>query len=481
MGSPNNTQDNIRGKVRETINKLAAERVLILDGATGSEIAKLKLNHEGYNDLLCLTRPEIISVIHENYLKAGADIIETCSFNAASMMLENKSLAGQAYSASRAAAELARKAADKFSTAEKPRFVAGSVGPTAKSASMATDLSDLSKRAANWDEFEAAYYENVRGLLDGGVDLILIETIFDTLNAKAAIFAAQRLAKERGIDIPLIVSATLTEGGRLLSGQTVEAFCVSVMHAEPLALGLNCSFGAEKLKSHVAAISAAAPCLVIAYPNAGLPNSQGEYEESPASMALKLENYLEEGLVNIVGGCCGSAPAHIAAIAEKVQKYKPRPLPELPKRNLFAGLEVMELDGKKFSKAANGISIETTKERNREFTGFIKEGDYDSALDLLGESLAEVGGYVCIYMDDTLPNAKAAMTGFINFALQYPDIARHPLMLESSSWDLIEAGLKCLQGKALVNYTGPKGGEAELSDRACLVRFYGAAIVGMLD
>ena len=469
--------------IREKINQLASERVLILDGAMGSLISSYEQPVKGYNDLLCLTMPQLISEIHEAYLKAGADIIETCSFNAASIFLEDESRSEQAYMVSKASAELARRAADRFSAAEKPRFVAGSIGPTGKSASISSDMNDLSKRAVNWDELEAAYYENARGLFDGGADLIIIETVFDTLNAKAAIFAVKRLANERGLDIPLIVSATLTEGGRLLSGQTAEAFCVSVQHADPLALGLNCSFGAEKLKPHIAVISKAAPCLVIAYPNAGLPNNQGIYEENPESMAGHIEEYLREGLVNIVGGCCGSTPAHISAITGAAKNYSPRPLasviwpsvqrPGSQKKSQLAGLEVVEFCQDAFLNAA----AENNEAKKREFLELIKEGDYDGAVSLLCDGIEDEAVCVNIYMDESLPDAKAAMTDFINFALQYPGITRRPVMLSSSRWDLMEAGLKCLQGKALVNSISLMEGEAEFLRRARIARSYGAAVV----
>ena len=300
--------------VREKINKLASCRILILDGAMGSLISNYNPGFDGICDLLCLTIPDIVSQIHEDYLKAGADIIETCSFNAASIALDGGSDAGQAYRISYVSAVLAREAVEKFSTKENPKFVAGSIGPAARSASISSGLGEL----------EAAYYENARGLIDGGADFLIIETVFDALNAKAAVSAARQLSSERGIDIPVIISATLTEEGRLLSGQTVEAFCASVEYANPLALGLNCSFGVEQLKPFVAAIAKAVPCLTIAYPNAGLPDCHGLYSESPESMAGHIEEYLLEGFVNIVGGCCGSTPEHISSIAKVAKKYHPR-------------------------------------------------------------------------------------------------------------------------------------------------------------
>jgi 5-methyltetrahydrofolate--homocysteine methyltransferase len=424
--------------------------------------------------------PDVISGIHEAYLKAGSDIIETCSFNAASVSLADYGLADLSYEISAAAAGLARKAADSYSTPDKPRFVAGSIGPTGKSLSMSPDMNAPEKRAVTWDGLEAAFYENARGLVDGGADIIIIETVFDTLNAKAAIFAVSRLAEERGIDIPVIVSATvLNSGGRILSGQTVEAFCVSVLHANPLAVGLNCSFGAEKLKPSVAAVSAVAPCLVSAYPNAGFPDRMGVYGEGPEAMAGFVEEYFREGLVNIAGGCCGSTPAHIAAIAEKAGKYVPRPLPALPGRTLLAGLDVLEVSPERGLAAIGG---QRGAADNAKFLGLIKEKEYDDAADIARETAEAGAAIIDVRMDDPLIDAKAAMTEFLNFALQYPDLARHPFMIGGSDWEAIEAGLKCLQGKGLVNSISLKDGEAEFLRKARLARRYGAAVaVALID
>ena len=473
--------------------QLAQKRILILDGAMGAMIQAYRtpigealaendfrgerfrdhpLPLKGCNDLLCLSAPHIVSGIHEAYLEAGADIIETCTFNATSLSLKDYGLGDLSYEISVAAARIARKAADAFSTEEKPRFVAGSLGPTAKSASIAPDLDDPAKRAVTWDELEAAYYDNARGLLDGGADIFLIETVFDTLNAKAAIFAVRRLAEERGLDLPVIVSATVSDnGGRLLSGQSVEAFCVSVLHANPLALGLNCSFGAEKLKPRIAALSAAAPCMVSAYPNAGFPNSQGVYEQSPQAMADQLEEYLREGLVNIVGGCCGSTPAHIAAIAARAEKYAPRPVPEPSQKTMLAGLDAAEFH-RENALANNGG--ETSASQRSEFKRLLKDGDYDGAVDLLRDAAEEGAVLIDVCIDDSVPDAVSVISSFLNLALQYPDIARLPVLLDSDRWEVIEAGLKCLQGKGLVNVAGFKGEEAELKRRLALVEAYGA-------
>ncbi|MDR1803216.1 MAG: homocysteine S-methyltransferase family protein [Treponema sp.] len=485
--------------VREKIGQLAKERVLILDGAMGALIQAYRTpsgqalaeddfrgltsgaqgerfrDHprplKGCNDLLCLTMPEIITGIHEAYLNAGADIIETCSFNANAVSLADYGLENLAYEINVAAARLARKEADRFSTPDKPRFVAGSIGPTPKSSGFCQDMNNPEKRAITWDELQAAYYDNARGLLDGGVDIILIETVFDTLNAKAAIFAARRLAEERGIDVPVIVSATVSEGGRLLSGQTVEAFCVSVLHANPLALGLNCSFGAEKLKPHIAAVSSFVPCMVIAYPNAGLPNRFGAYDETPESMANHIEGYLRDGLVNITGGCCGSTPAHIAAVSERAKNYSPRPLPALPRKTLLAGLELREID------PGQGLALSENNKTAGELSKLMREGKYEDAVDILLDTVDNGAAIVEVRVDDV---EEDAMICFLNTALFYPDIARLPIMISSSDWALIEAGLKCLPGKGLVNYIGLEDSEADYSRRSHLAHNYGAAVVAEL-
>ena len=492
MGGPAN--------IRERLMQIASKRILILDGAMGSMIQAYRTpsgeplseddfrgltgekvqgdrfrDHprplRGCNDLLCLTMPQLISPVHEAYLRAGADIIETCSFNSTAVSLADYGLGDLAYEISAASARLAREAADAFSTPGKPRFVAGSMGPCSKSLGISPDINDPGKRTITWDELEAAYYDNARGLIDGGAELLLIETVFDTLNAKAAIFAVKRLAEERAIDVPLVISATISEGGRLLSGQSVEAFCVSVSHADPLAIGLNCSFGAEKLKPHIATLSAAVPCLVSLYPNAGLPNRFGVYEEDPEAMADHLEPCLQDELVNIVGGCCGSTPDHIAAISERAKKYSPRPLPEFLKRANLAGSETLNVSR---DLLLTHIGNSTNVAGNAEFFDFLKEDDFDGAVDLARNIAEDGAALLYVRMDDALP---ADMTNFLNYALQFPDLARLPVMIGGSRWEVIEAGLKCLQGKGLVNSISLKDGEAEFLRRARLARSYGAALV----
>jgi 5-methyltetrahydrofolate--homocysteine methyltransferase len=500
--------------IREQLNAAAEERLLVLDGAMGTMIQRFRtpegrpLGEDdfrgdrfaghgkallGCNDLLCLTRPDVVSSIHEAYLRAGADIIETCSFNATSVSLDDFGLGSLAYEISAAAAALARKAADDFSGPEKKRFVAGSMGPTAKSASLSPDISDPGKRAVSFDELAAAYYDNARGLIDGGADLLLIETIFDTLNAKAAIRAVQRLTEERRIDIPLMISATVSDSaGRLLSGQTLEAFCVSILHSRPWSIGLNCSFGAEKLKPHAASLAAFAPCLTSAHPNAGMPNQFGVYDESPETMTAVVEGYLREGLVNIIGGCCGTTPDHIAAIAARAARHRPRRIPggtpgaEGPRlrRTFLAGLEPLPV-----GRGAGGgfpaaplvdIGERTNVAGSRKFLRLIKDEKYAEALGVARDMIEAGAAVIDVCMDDALLDAEKAMTAFLNLALADPDIAKAPFMIDSSRWPVIEGALKCIQGKALVNSISLKDGEAEFLRRARIARTYGAALVVML-
>ncbi|MDR3303119.1 MAG: methionine synthase [Treponema sp.] len=483
--------------IREQLDALAAQRILILDGAMGSMIQTFRLteadfrgerfadhpvNLLGCNDILCLTQPDVIRSVHEAYLKAGADIIETCSFSATSVSLADFGVSELAYEVSVAAARLARTAADAFSTAEKPRFVAGSISPTTQSASLSPDMNDPAKRGVSFDELERAFYDNARGLLDGGADILLLETVYDTLNVKAAIFAIMRLFEERAVDTPIMLSATVSDAaGRLLSGQTVEAFCVSTLHARPWSIGLNCSVGSAALFPRVRDMAAFAPCLVSAYPNAGLPNGDGGYDETPETMAAALEAYMREGIVNIVGGCCGSTPAHIAAIAEKARLYAPRVRPAAgtpaSHRSFLAGLEPLELDGaKRFVCVAEKTNVSGSKR----FLQLIQRGDYHAALGIARDMLDEGADILNVCMDDALLDSPVVLERFLLLALADPDLARVPIMLDSSRLDVIERGLKLLQGKGVINSISLKEGEAVFLDRARLARRYGAAIVVML-
>ncbi|MDR0642453.1 MAG: methionine synthase [Treponema sp.] len=500
------------GGVREKLNAIAARRIIVLDGAMGSLIQGLHLtegdfrgerfaghpvNLLGCNDLLCLTRPDLIRGIHGDYLKAGADITKTCSFNATSVSLADFGIGGLAYEISHAAAALAREAADGFSSPERPRFVAGSMGPTAKSGSISPDIDDPEKRAISWDELVSAYYDNARGLVDGGADLLLVETIFDTLNAKAAIFAIMRLLEERRLDVPLMLSATVAsagDGGRILSGQTLEAFCISVAHAGPWSLGLNCSFGADKLRQGAAELGAVSvrlgtSWLISTHPNAGLPNQLGAYDEGPESMALKMEGYFKDGLLNIAGGCCGTTPAHIAAIAELAARYPPRRIPggAPPPSTWLAGLEGLAVGRGPGQEAGAGLSpgLTVIGERtnvagSRKFLKLVKEKNFGEALTVAREMISRGASLIDVCMDDALLDAEEAMGRFLSLALQDPEIARVPIMIDSSRWNVIEAGLKCVQGKCLVNSISLKEGPREFLRRAGIARSYGAAVLVML-
>ncbi|MDR0600800.1 MAG: methionine synthase, partial [Treponema sp.] len=503
--------DLLRPSVREQLDGIAARRILVLDGAMGTMIQAYRLpsgealsesdfrgnrfvNHpvnlKGCNDVLCLTNPEVIDSIHEAYLDAGADIIETCSFNSTSISLLGYGIADLAWEISAAAAAIARKAADRFSTADKPRFVAGSIGPTSKSGSMSPSIDDPGKRAVTWDELEAAFYDNASGLLDGGADILLIETVFDTLNAKAAIAAVKRLEAERQLTVPLMISATVSDAsGRVLSGQTMEAFCASVIHAKPWSIGLNCSFGAEKLIAPIRRLAGIAPCLVSAHPNAGLPNQLGLYDETPESMCRHIEEYMKEGLANILGGCCGSTPAHIAAIAHTAKAYKPRTISAAGKREtVLAGLEILRINSD--TTARGTFPFVCVGERGnvsgcKKFLGLIRTEKYEDALNILQEMIDGKGAgkgaaIINIGMDDPMLDARAVMPRFLNIALADPEIARLPFMIDSSRWEVIEAALKCIQGKALVNSISLKEGEVEFLRKARIAQTYGAAVVVML-
>jgi 5-methyltetrahydrofolate--homocysteine methyltransferase len=469
--------------VREKLNSIAQKRFLILDGAMGSVIQSLHLgendfrgekfaNHpaplNGCNDLLCLTKPDVIASIHDSYLQAGADIIETCSFNSTSISLSAFGLGHLAYDISAAAAKAARKSADKFSANGNPRFVAGSIGPTAKGASIYPDVNNPAKRDICWDELEAAYYDNARGLLDGGADILLIETIFDTVNAKAALFAVSRLLKERNIDIPIMISAAASgESGRLLCGQNLKAFCSSVLHVNPWSIGLNCSLSPQKLMPFVRELSEIAPCLVSAYPNAGLPNRLGQYEETPEMFSSNIESYLKEGLVNIIGGCCGSTPPHIAELAKKAALYKPRAIPAAQRRTLFSGLETVNI-------ADNAIQIKRPADdaANKEFLRLLGEGSYEDAVEEARDMVDNGAVFINVETND-----EKTLNGFLDFALMNPYVSKVPFFINSTDMNVIISGLKRLQGRCFAGPLTLKDGEAEFIKKAELIRLYGAAAV----
>jgi 5-methyltetrahydrofolate--homocysteine methyltransferase len=480
-----------QGDVSAVLNGLVRQRILILDGAMGSMIRQRCPEVSGCLDLLCITRPELIGSIHEAYLEAGADIVTSCSFSANAVSLgdydglwRDKPLSEAAYEISRAAGTLARQAADKYSGQDRPRFAAGSMGPTSKSGSISPDVDDPGRRSVTWDELEAAYYDNARGLLDGGVQILLLETIFDTLNAKAAIAAVLRLREERNSPIPLILSATVADAsGRILSGQTLEAFTVSTAHGTPFALGLNCSLGAETMLPYLKTLASVSPFPVSCYPNAGLPGDNGTYSEGPEETASFVRTFLEQGLVNIIGGCCGTTPEHIARLAELAKDYPPRPFPPEKallftggeRKTFLAGLEILPVD-----RDFIDIGERTNVAGSKKFLRLVQNENWEEALDTAREMIEAGAGIIDVCMDDALLEGKEAMIRFLTLALSDPEIAKVPVMPDSSRWEILEAALKCMQGKGIVNSISLKEGETEFLRRARLVRRYGAAVVVML-
>jgi len=462
------------------IEEILANRILILDGAMGTMIQRQKLTEadfrgerfkdaqtllKGNNDLLSLTRPDVIGQIHREYLRAGADIIETNTFNANAISMQDYGMSHLVAEINLAAAKLAREAADEFTrlTPGKPRFVAGSVGPTNKTASMSPRVEDPMFRAATFDDFKVAYREQMLALVEGGVDLLLIETIFDTLNAKAAIFAAEEVAAQTGIRTPLILSVTLSDkAGRTLSGQTLAAFVASVSHANPLAISINCSLGAAQLKPYVKELGRITPYYICTYPNAGLPNQLGEYDETPEKMAAQIKEFIDEGLVNIVGGCCGTTPAHIAEYARMVEYAVPHRKSDPPAYLQLAGLELLEV-----SPQINFLNIgeRCNVAGSRRFLRLIQEKKYEEALEIARKQVEDGAQVLDINMDDGLLDGVQEMTRFLNLMASDPDVARVPFMIDSSKWEVLEAGLKCVQGKSIVNSISLKNGETEFCIR----------------
>lgn len=476
------------------IQDILKERILILDGAMGSLIQRYKLSEEdfrgdrfkdvtilqkGNNDLLCITRPDVIEAIHKEYLDAGADIIETNTFNATSISMEDYGMESMVKEINIAAAKLARKIADEYTAQnpDKPRFVAGSIGPTNKTTSMSPKVEDPMFRAVTFDDMRSSYKEQIEGLIEGGADLLLIETIFDTLNAKAAIFAAEEVRKEKNINIPVMLSVTLSDkGGRTLSGQTIGAFLASVSHIDILSIGLNCSFGASEMKPFLKELAKLAPTYISAYPNAGLPNQFGEYDQTPEIMAQQIREFIDEGLVNILGGCCGTTPAHIAQYNKLVEGAKPHTPASEPKYMWLSGLELFE--------AKPEINFINVGERcnvagSRKFLRLIKEGNYEEALTIAHKQVEDGAQILDVNMDEGLLDGAKEMTNFLNLIASDPDVSRIPIMIDSSKWEVLEAGLKCVQGKPVVNSISLKGGEAEFLRQARLIRQYGAAVIIM--
>ena len=477
------------------IRNLLAARILLLDGGFGTMVQGYGLDEADYrgerfrdwnvqlkgcNDLLALTRPDTVREIHEKYLQAGADIITTDSFNANAVSLADYGLEPYACEIARAAASVARAAADAFTARnpQKPRFVAGSMGPTNRTASMSADVANPASREVTFRQLADAYREQARGLLDGGADILLIETVFDTLNAKAALWAVDALCAERGCSVPVMVSGTLADAsGRTLSGQTVEAFAVSVSHARLLSIGLNCAFGARQLLPYLERLAAVAETRISAHPNAGLPNVMGGYDETPAMFAEDVGEYMRRGLVNIVGGCCGTTPAHIFELSKIVGNYAPRPLPEARHETVLSGLEPLRIVPE-----ANFINIgeRTNVAGSARFARLIREGSYEEALSVARAQVEAGAQIVDVCMDDGLIDGPAAMRTFLNLMASEPEIARVPTMIDSSKWEVLEAGLEVTQGKAVVNSISLKEGEAEFLRRAAAIRRYGAAAVVML-
>lgn len=478
----------------KTIQQLIRERILVLDGAMGTMIQQYNLSEadfrgerfkdipgqlKGNNDLLCLTRPEVIEDIHRKYLVAGADIIETNSFNATSVSMADYHVQAYCREINLAAARLARRIADEFTALnpEKPRFVAGSVGPTNKTCSMSPDVNNPAFRALTFDELQAAYCEQMEALLEGGVDALLIETIFDTLNAKAAIRAAELSMEKTGRRVPLMLSVTVSDiAGRTLSGQTLDAFLASVEHADLFSVGLNCSFGARQLKPFLEQLASRAPYYISAYPNAGLPNSLGQYDQTPEDMAAEVKEYIEEGLVNIIGGCCGTTEQYIAKYQDLIQGVQPR-VPVKKHAHLWlSGLELLEV-----SPEINFVNVgeRCNVAGSRKFLRLINEKKYDEALSIARKQVEDGALVIDVNMDDGLLDAAQEMTTFLNLVASEPEIARVPIMIDSSKWKVIRAGLKCVQGKCIVNSISLKEGEEVFIAHAREVKQLGAAVIVM--
>ncbi len=477
-----------------TLEKIASKRILVLDGAMGSMIQQYGLEEADYrgeqfadfhrdlkgnNDLLSMTKPEVIEAIHKAYLEAGSDIIETNTFNATSISQEDYDLQDQVYNINLAAAKVARKAADDFTkiTPDKPRFVAGAMGPTTKAASLSPDVNNPGFRSVTFDDVMESYYEQIQGLVDGGVDILLVETIFDTLNCKAALYAIEKYFEEKGKRLPVMVSGTITDAsGRNLSGQSVEAFWISVKHVELFSVGLNCSFGADQMRPFIQELSKIANCRVSAYPNAGLPNEFGEYDQTAKEMAVFMDDFAESSFVNIVGGCCGSTPDHIRAIAETVKNIQPRPVPKESPYTQFSGLDPLIIRPE-----SNFINVgeRTNVTGSKKFARLIKTGEYQEAISVAQQQVEGGAQIIDVNMDEGMLDSKQAMVDFLNLIVSEPEVARLPIMIDSSKFEVITAGLKCVPGKCIVNSISLKEGEEEFIKQAKIVRRFGAAAVVM--
>ena len=476
--------------VLKTIQEIAKERILLIDGAMGTMLQAYQLEEadfrgdrlkdhpsdlKGNNDLLSLSCPDVVEAIHTAYLEAGADLIETNTFNANAISQSDYGTEDLVYEINLKSAKIARKSADKFS--HDPRFVCGALGPTNRTASLSPDVNDPGFRNVSFDELAVAYGEQVRGLLDGGVDVLLVETVFDTLNCKAALFAIQSLLEERGEEVPIIVSGTITDAsGRTLSGQTVEAFWHSIRHVDLFCVGLNCALGAEQIRPFLDALSTVADTLVSVYPNAGLPNEFGEYDQSPEAMAKIIKEFSDSGLVNLVGGCCGTTPDHIKAIANAVEDIQPRIIPDIAPLTKLSGLEPVTIRPE-----SNFINVgeRTNVTGSARFRRFIKEDNYEEALSVARQQIENGAQVIDVNMDEGLLDSEAAMGTFLRLIAAEPDIAKVPVMVDSSKWSVLETGLKNLQGKGIVNSISMKEGEDEFKRQAGVIKKYGAAVIVM--
>jgi 5-methyltetrahydrofolate--homocysteine methyltransferase len=481
--------------LRTQLERLLSERILVLDGAMGTMIqaaglaetdfrgerfADHPIDLAGDNELLVLTRPGLIEEIHGAFLAAGADIIETNTFGSTSISQADYALEASVYEQNTRAAKIAKRVAAEWTarTPDKPRFVAGAIGPTNKTLSISPDVDDPSFRSLTFDALREAYAEQVRGLVDGGADVLLIETIFDTLNAKAAIVAVFDVFEEKSVELPVMISVTITDrSGRTLSGQTVEVFWTSVAHAKPLSVGINCALGAREMRPFLADLAAIAPCYVSSYPNAGLPNAFGAYDEEPTATGELIGEFATSGLVNLVGGCCGTTPDHIRAIAEAVAGVKPRVLPEREGHvAYFSGLERFAI-----RPDSNFIMIgeRTNVAGSRRFANLIKKGDAITAAEIALDQVRGGANILDVNMDEGMLDSEQEMTRFLNLIATEPEIARIPIMVDSSRWEVLEAGLKCIQGKGIVNSISLKEGEEEFLARARRIHHYGAGVVVM--
>lgn len=484
----------IQATNRVRLADLLKQRILFLDGAMGTEIQNYKLieadyrgerfagfgrDVKGNNDLLVLTQPHIIRDIHRSYLEAGADIIETNSFNGTQISMADYGMENLVYEINKSAAALARQVCDEVTATnpDKPRFVAGVIGPTSRTCSISPDVNDPAFRNVTFDELVDNYTEATYALIEGGADIILIETVFDTLNAKAAIFAVTGVFETIGFELPIMISGTITDAsGRTLSGQTAEAFYNSIRHAKPISIGFNCALGADALKPHIKTLSDVCETFVSAHPNAGLPNEFGEYDETPEQTATMVADYAKSGLVNIVGGCCGTTPKHIAKIVEMTSPFAPRQLPDYKPACRLSGLEAFNIT--RDSLFVN-VGERTNVTGSKKFLRLIKNEEYTEALDVARDQVEGGAQIVDINMDEAMLDSKAAMIHFVNLVASEPDISRVPLMIDSSKWDIIEAGLKCTQGKSVVNSISLKEGKTEFVEKAKLCQRYGAAIIVM--